>query len=95
LEAIEHSRAVADVARENSVSEQSVSRWVRQYKDEHPEIGDKLTESELDELRRLRRRVKALEQEVEFLGKATAREETAIVDLYAAIPLKKATTRCP
>ena len=56
LEVIEHSRAIADIARENNVSEQSVSRWVRQYKEEHPEIGDKLTESEMDELRRLRRR---------------------------------------
>jgi len=72
LEVIEHSRAIADIARENNVSEQSVSRWVRQYKEEHPEIGEKLTESEMDELRRLRRRVKSLEQEVEFLGKATA-----------------------
>jgi len=88
LEVIEHSRAIADIARENNVSEQSVSRWVRQYKAEHPEIGDKLTESEMDELRRLRRRVKSLEQaggRVPGKSYSLLREETATVDVYAAI----------
>lgn len=70
-EVVEHSRAVTDVAKENGVSQQSVSRWVAAYRAENPE-EEKISESEAEELKRLRRRVKALEEEVEILGKATA-----------------------
>ncbi|GAC59037.1 putative transposase [Gordonia hirsuta DSM 44140 = NBRC 16056] len=72
LEVIEHSRPIVQVAKENSVSEQSVSRWVKLYRKDHPELAERLDESERDELARLRRQVKRLETEVEILGKATA-----------------------
>lgn len=70
-EVVEHSRAIVDVAKENNVSVQSVSRWVAAYRLENPE-EEKISESELEELKRLRRRVRALEEEVDILGKATA-----------------------
>lgn len=70
-EVVEHSRALADVAKENNVSSQSVSRWVAEYRVENP-LEEEISESEIEELKRLRRRVKALEEEVEILGKATA-----------------------
>lgn len=72
LEVIEHSRPIAAVAKDNNVSEQSVSRWVRLYRKEHPELEDRLNESERDELLRLRRQNARLKEEVEILGKATA-----------------------
>ena len=70
-EVVEHSRAIVDVAKENNVSSQSVSRWVAAYRVENPQ-EEEISESEAEELKRLRRRVKALEEEVEILGKATA-----------------------
>ncbi len=70
-EVVEHSRAIVDVATENNVSAQSVSRWVSAYRVENPQEA-KISESEAEELKRLRRRVSALEEEVEILGKATA-----------------------
>ena len=70
-EVVEHSRAIVDVAKENNVSVQSVSRWVAAYRLENP-AEEKISESELEELKRLRRRVRALEEEVDILGKATA-----------------------
>lgn len=70
-EVVDHSRAIADVAKENGVSPQSVSRWVAAYRVENPQ-EKQISESEAEELKRLRRRVKALEEEVEILGKATA-----------------------
>lgn len=72
LEVIEHSRPIAAVAKDNSVSEQSVSRWVQLYREEHPESADQLNESERDELLRLRRQNARLKEEVDILGKATA-----------------------
>ncbi len=72
LEVLEHSRPIVDVAKENNVSTQSVGRWVAKYREEHPEINERVSETEREELARLRRRVKVLEEEVEILGKATA-----------------------
>ena len=72
LEVIEHSRPITAVAKDNNVSEQSVSRWVQLYRKEHPELADQLNESERDELIRLRRQNARLKEEVEILGKATA-----------------------
>ncbi|MFT4126673.1 MAG: IS3 family transposase [Gordonia sp. (in: high G+C Gram-positive bacteria)] len=87
LEVIEHCRPVAQVAKENSVSEQSVSRWVKSYREEHPELTERLDESERDELLRLRRQVKRLETEVEFLGKSYGllRPEISTVERFEAI----------
>jgi transposase len=70
-EVVEHSRAIADVAKENNVSSQSVSRWVAAHRVENP-VEEEISESEAEELKRLRRRVKSLEEEVDILGKATA-----------------------
>jgi transposase len=76
LEVIERSRSIVDVAQENNVSEQSVSRWLRKYRDEHPTYDRKTpvetATPEDAELKKLRKRVRELEQEVEILGKATA-----------------------
>lgn len=69
LEVLEHSRPIVDVAKENNVSTQSVSRWAAKYGEEHPEINERVSETEREELARLRRRVKVLEEEVEILGK--------------------------
>ena len=76
LEVIERSRPIVDVAKEYGVSEQSVSRWLRKYRDEHrvADAGEPATEtnSDAEEVKKLRKRVRDLEQEVEILGKATA-----------------------
>jgi transposase-like protein len=78
----EFKRDVADVARNSGltqeqvasdfgVSVQSVQRWVRQAKIDDG-LADGATSGEQDELSRLKRRNRVLEQEVEILRRATA-----------------------
>lgn len=59
-EVVDRSRAIADVAKENDVSPQSMSRSVAAFRVENPQ-EEQISESEAEELKRLRRRVKALD----------------------------------
>ena len=64
-------RPISEVAREIGVSSESLRKWVK-----HTEIDageqEGLTTEEQEELRRLRREVKTLRQERDFLKKAAA-----------------------
>ena len=64
-------RPISEVAREIGVSSESLRKWVK-----HTEIDageqEGLTTEEQEELRRLRREVKTLRQEGDFLKKAAA-----------------------
>lgn len=73
-EVVEKSRTIAEVARELGLIEQTLGNWVTAYKREHAgEIPEApVTESERAELARLRKEVRELKQEKEFLGKAAA-----------------------
>lgn len=62
---------LAEVAHDFDVSVESVRRWMRQA-DIDDGIKDGLTTAEQDELVRLRRDKRRLEQEVEILRRATA-----------------------
>lgn len=73
---IDSGRSVADVARELSISQELLYRWVR---DERRRVeaasvsGDEpLTPAERQELIRLRRELAELRKDNEFLGKAAA-----------------------
>lgn len=71
-EVIRNSRAIATVARENAVVEQTLRNWVNAYKKEHPVPEDELSVSERARLKELEAEVRDLRAENEFLGKATA-----------------------
>ena len=64
---------LAEVARRLDLTESSLARWVKQAEiDEGHGPEGALTTDERDELRRLRREVRTLEMEREFLKKAAA-----------------------
>lgn len=64
-------KSIPQIAREIGVSDQSLRNWVKQTQlDEGEREG--LTTEEREELRKLRREVKLLRQEREFLKKAAA-----------------------
>ena len=73
-EVLEKSRSIAEVARELGVVEQTLGNWVNAFKREHAgELPEPVvTESERDELQRLRKENRELKLEKEFLGKAAA-----------------------
>lgn len=72
-EVVEKSHAIVDVAKKHGVSENSVSRWVKAYRERHPEIAEEpLTISERGRLRELEKEVRVLREENEILGKASA-----------------------
>lgn len=69
----EGKRAIAPVARELGISEQTLSRWLKQADvDEGRGPDGALTTSEREELQRLRRDNKRLQEERDILKKATA-----------------------
>jgi transposase len=65
-------RSIPDVARSLGVSPQSLRNWVKQTQLDLHERDDGLTSDEREELRRLRREVRRLEQERDILKRATA-----------------------
>ncbi len=69
---IEESRAVAEVAREISVNEQTLRNWVGAYRKAHAGEEPPLTISERARLRELEAEVRELRLKSEFLGKAAA-----------------------
>lgn len=69
---IDSSRTVAEVAREFNVGPETLRNWVNAYRRAHPEVVAVISQSERVELERLRKEVRELRQEREFLGKAAA-----------------------
>lgn len=69
---IDTSRTVADVAREFNVGPETLRNWVNAYRRANPDAVPAVSESERVELDRLRKEVRELRQEREFLGKAAA-----------------------
>lgn len=69
---IEGSRAIADVAREYGLVAQTLGNWVNDYRREHAGDEPELSVSEREELERLRKELRELRMEKEFLGKAAA-----------------------
>ena len=69
---IDTSRTVADVAREFNVGPETLRDWVNAYRRANPDAVPAVSESERVELDRLRKEVRELRQEREFLGKAAA-----------------------
>ena len=63
-------RSVREVAGELGVSTESLRIWVRQDQLDRGERDDGLKSDQTDELRRLRRQVRELEQEREILKRA-------------------------
>ena len=70
---IDSSRTVADVAREfNVVGPETLRNWVNAYRRAHPDVVPAVSEPERAELERLRKEIRELKAEREFLGKAAA-----------------------
>jgi transposase len=69
---IDESRAIADVAREISVNEQTLRNWVAAYRKAHAGEEPPLSISERARLRELEAEVRELRLKSEFLGKAAA-----------------------
>ena len=69
---IDTSRTVAEVAREFGVGQETLRNWVNKYRRDHTDELPQINESEQAELARLRKEVRELKAQNEFLGKATA-----------------------
>ena len=69
---IDQSRAVADVARELGINEQTLRNWVNAYRKTHAGEEPPLTIPERARLRELEKEVRELRLKTEFLGKAAS-----------------------
>jgi transposase len=65
-------RPIAHVARELGVHPEAMRTWIRQDQADRGERDDRLTSEQLEELRRLRKRVVELERTNEILKAASA-----------------------
>jgi transposase len=65
-------KSIPQLAKELGVSPQSLRNWVKQVELDRGERGDGLASEEREELRRLRRENRRLEQERDILKKAAA-----------------------
>jgi transposase len=72
LELVRQGRSIPDVAESLGITAQSLRNWKRQDDRDRGERDDGLTSAEREELRRLRRENKRLEQERDILKRATA-----------------------
>lgn len=71
-EVVESSRAIASVAREHGLNEQTLRNWVNAYRQAHAADEPPLSVSERARLRELEKENRELRLEKEFLGKAAA-----------------------
>jgi len=72
IELVAAGRTPEELAREFEPSAQAIRNWVAQAERDAGKRGDGLTSAERDELVRLRREVKQLQQERDILSRATA-----------------------
>lgn len=70
---ITSSRTVAEVARELGMNDETLRVWVKAYRREHAGEDLPVSESERAELARLRKELRDLRAEKEFLGKGVPR----------------------
>lgn len=71
-EVIDKERSIASVAASYDLVPQTVGNWVAKYKKEHGSTQERETAAEAAEIARLKRQVRELQQENEFLKKAAA-----------------------
>lgn len=69
---VESSRMVSTVAKELGIGSETLRTWVNKYRREHAGEEPVLSESERVELVRLRKEIREMKMEREFLGKAAA-----------------------
>jgi transposase len=72
IELVAAGRTPEELAREFEPSAQAIRNWVAQSQRDAGKRGDGLTSAEREELVRLRREVKQLQQERDILSRATA-----------------------
>jgi transposase len=72
VELVRAGRTPNELAREFEPSAESIRNWVKQAERDEGRRADGLTTEERDELRRLRREVKLLQEERDILEKAAA-----------------------
>lgn len=72
IELVAAGRTPEELAREFEPSAQAIRNWVAQAQRDAGKRGDGLTSGEREELMRLRREVKQLQQERDILSRATA-----------------------
>ena len=70
--ALESGRPIAQVAADLGMGAETLRNWVNAYRREHAGDEPEVSESEREELARLRKEVRDLKAEKEFLGKAAA-----------------------
>ncbi len=70
VELVRSGRSPESVAQEYEPSGQTIRNWLRQAEPDHVKRSDGLMTTEREELRRLKREVRTLREEREFLAKA-------------------------
>lgn len=71
-EALTSGRPIAELARNLSINEGTLSNWVKLHRDDHPEVEPPLSVSERARLHELEKETQQLRAENAFLGKAAA-----------------------